>query len=176
MSRPSSRTSRKGTTKQNAPFLGCLALIPVALWVGDDLWALSRFWPAGDIGFGATVGVLLPIAVTNAKRAFRRARSAEGESESKGRGPSVGVGVACTAVAVMCGLAVARTIPGGRSSRRICSGEWAPCWVPEHYPAGTLTAIVSAVAMAVLVTWGRKWIQKSRTLLRRPAPKPARRG
>ncbi|EFL25571.1 hypothetical protein SSOG_05285 [Streptomyces himastatinicus ATCC 53653] len=48
----------------------------MSLWLGDELWDLAAYWPASGIGFGATVGVLLPITFTAAKRSFRRVDSA----------------------------------------------------------------------------------------------------
>ncbi|MEU0892998.1 hypothetical protein [Streptomyces massasporeus] len=66
--------SWKKNTKPAAVLVTLGAFLAVS-WLGDEMWSLSAYWPASGIGFGATVGVLLPITFIAAKRSFRRVHS-----------------------------------------------------------------------------------------------------
>ncbi|MER7396911.1 hypothetical protein ABT381_15525 [Streptomyces sp. NPDC000151] len=158
-----SEASRKKNAKQVAAVIALVGFLAVSLWLGDELWDLAVYWPATGIGFGVTVGVLLPITFTAAKRSFRRVNSAEGE-----RSPRWAVaGIAWAAVAVVSGMAVSRAIPGRRTSSKPCTSEWAPCWVNHLYPGAFLVVLGSLAATATIMTWGPSWMPKLRGQSRR---------
>ncbi|BDH16213.1 hypothetical protein [Streptomyces hygroscopicus] len=62
-----SKASRKKTAKQAAAVVALVGFFALSLWLGDEVWDLAAYWPATGIGFGVTVGVLLPITFTAAK-------------------------------------------------------------------------------------------------------------
>lgn len=75
MERSARSTSWKKNTKSAAALIALGGFLSLSLWLGDELWNLSAYWPTSGIGFGATVGVLLPITFTASKRSFRRVSS-----------------------------------------------------------------------------------------------------
>ncbi|MEU6114534.1 hypothetical protein ABZ840_08385 [Streptomyces sp. NPDC047117] len=158
-----SKVSRKKNAKQVAALVALVGFLGVALWLGDEVWGLAAYWPATGIGFGITVGVLLPLSFTAAKHSFRRANSAENTRSTKWT--VIGLGYA--AVAVVSGLAVARAIPGGRNSSKACTGEWEPCWINHVHPGSFLVVFGSLAATAALMTWLPRWMPKLRGQYRR---------
>ncbi|WP_406220763.1 hypothetical protein [Streptomyces decoyicus] len=161
MNRP--KASRKTIAKQVAAVVALCGFFALSLWLGDELWALSAYWPANSIGFGVTVGVLLPIMFTAAKRSFRRVNSAGSE-----RAPRwVVAGIVCAAVALVSGIAVSRAIPGRRSSSHPCLAEWQPCWVNHLYPGAFFVTLGSLAATATIMTWLPRWMPKLRAQFRR---------
>ncbi|MEV0600421.1 hypothetical protein AB0I82_14160 [Streptomyces sp. NPDC050315] len=158
-----SKASRKTNAKQAAAVVAFLGFFPLSLWLGDELWELSVYWPGSGIGFGVTVGVLLPITFTAAKRSFRRFNSTKGE-----RSPRWAVaGIVWAAAAVVSGMAASRAIPGRSSSRRPCTSEWHPCWVNHVYPGAFFVVLGSLAATAAIMTWGPNWMPKLRGQFRR---------
>ncbi|MFJ5798566.1 hypothetical protein [Streptomyces decoyicus] len=157
-----SKASRKTIAKQVVAIVALVGFFAVSLWLGDELWALSAYWPANGIGFGATVGVLLPITFTAAKRSFHRVNSA-----GSGRSPRWAVAsIVCAAVAVVSALAVSRAIPGRRSSDS-CLNEWQPCWVNHLYPGAFFVTLGSLAATVAVMTWLPSWMSKLRARSRR---------
>ncbi|MGP3950831.1 hypothetical protein [Streptomyces sp. 7N604] len=162
MNRSTRSTSQKKNAKQAAGLVALIGFFPLSLWLGDELWDLAAYWPATGVGFGVTVGVLLPITFTAAKRSFRRVNS-DGSRHS----PRWAVaGIVCAALAVVTALAVSRTIPG-RSSSRLCVDEWQPCWVNHLYPGAFLVTIGSLAATVTIMTWLPGWMSKLRARSRR---------
>ncbi|GAA0496357.1 hypothetical protein [Streptomyces olivaceiscleroticus] len=161
MNRP--KASRKTIAKQVAALVAILGLFALSEWLGDDLWDLAAHSTATDIGFGVTVGALLPITFTAAKRSFRRFNSAGSERSPRW----AAAGVAYAAVAVVSALAVARAIPGRKSVSRPCLDEWEPCWVNDHHPGAFFVTLGSLAATAALMTWLPRWMPKLRGQARR---------
>lgn len=155
-----SKVSRKNTTKQAAALVALVGFFALTLWLGDELWDLAAYWPATGIGFGVTVGVLLPITFTATKRSFRRL-------DSKHSIKWIVASIVCAAVTVVTAMAVARAIPGRRSSSAPCLNEWQPCWVTHLYPATFLVTIGSLAATATIMTWLPRWMPKLRSWFRR---------
>ncbi|MFF9785064.1 hypothetical protein [Streptomyces nigrescens] len=158
-----STASRKTIAKQAAAVVALCAFLALSLWLGDELWTLSAYWPANGIGFGVTVGVLLPITFTAAKRSFRRVNSAGSERSTRW----VVASIVCAAVTVVNALAVSRAIPGRRSSSHPCLAEWQPCWVNHLYPGAFFVTLGSLAATAALMTWLPRWMPKLRAQFRR---------
>ncbi|MFI9030008.1 hypothetical protein [Streptomyces sp. NPDC053560] len=153
-----SKVSRKAVAKQAAAVVALVGFFALSLWLGDELWDLAAYWPATGIGFGITIGVLLPLTFTAAKRSFRRANSAGDTRSTKW----TVVGLVYAAVAVVIGLAVSRAIPGKRSSSKPCLEEWQPCWVNHLYPGAFFVTLGSLAATAALMTWLPRWMPKLR--------------
>ncbi|MGC0327212.1 hypothetical protein RKD23_000202 [Streptomyces sp. SAI-170] len=162
MKRPARSTSWKKNTKQAAALVALGGFFALSLWLGDELWTLSAYWPASGIGFGATVGVLLPITFTAARRSFRRMYS----EESKYSPRWVVAGIGYAAVALVSALAASRAIPG-RGSSAPCHSEWQPCWVNHLYPGAFLVTLGSLAATVALMHWLPSWMSKLRALSRR---------
>ncbi|MGY5079300.1 hypothetical protein ACWIGX_19770 [Streptomyces nigrescens] len=158
-----SKVSRKTTAKQAAAVAALGGFFALSLWQGDELWDLAAYWPGTGIGFGATVGVLLPITATAAKRSFRRVRSASSERSTRW----VVASIVCAAVALVSAIAVSRAIPGRRSSSRPCLAEWQPCWVNHLYPGAFLVTLGSLAATVAVMTWLPSWRSKLRARFRR---------
>ncbi|MEU3899143.1 hypothetical protein [Streptomyces sp. NPDC045251] len=155
-------TSWKKNTKQAAALVALGGFLALSLWLGDEPWTLAAYWPASGIGFGATVGVLLPVTFKAAKRSFRRIHS-------DGSKPSpwwIVAGTAYAAVALVCALAAARAIPGKGSSPS-CRSEWQPCWVTHLYPGAFLVTLVSVVATVAAMHWLPSWTSALRARSRR---------
>ncbi|WP_063736089.1 hypothetical protein [Streptomyces sp. RTd22] len=163
MNRSARSTSRKKNAMQAAALVAFCGFFALSLWLGDELWDLAAYWPASGIGFGATVGVLLPITFTAAKRSFRRVNSAG----SKGAPRWVVAGIVCAAAAAVSAMAVSRAIPG-RGSSGPCLNEWQPCWVNHLYPEafvvtiGSLAATVAVMAWLPRSRWGRRLAARRR--------------
>ncbi|MFD8223339.1 hypothetical protein ACFV16_04100 [Streptomyces massasporeus] len=162
MRRSAPSTSWKRNTKSVAAIVVCGGFLAVSLWLGDELWSLSPYWPGSGIGFGATVGVLLPISFTAAKRSFRRISSDEGGLAARW----VVAGTVYAAVALVCALAASRAVPGKGSSGS-CRSEWQPCWVNHLYPGAFLVTLGSFVATVVIMHWLPSWRARLRVLSRR---------
>lgn len=162
MKRSAPRTSWKKNAKPAAALVALGGFLPLSLWLGDELWNLSAYWPASGIGFGATVGVLLPITFTAAKRSFRRVYS--GGSTYRPRW--VVAGIVYAAVALVSALAASRAIPG-RGSSASCHSEWQPCWVNHLYPGAFLVTFGSLVATAAVMHWLPSWMSNLRARSRR---------
>ncbi|MCL7493766.1 hypothetical protein M8I34_20530 [Streptomyces sp. MCA2] len=157
-----SKVSGKKNAMQAAALVALVGFLALSLWLGDELWDLAVYWPATGIGFGATVGVLLPITFTAAERSFRRDGSA-GRKQSSRRAVA---GVVCAALAVVSAMAVARAIPG-RGSSNPCLHEWQPCWVTHLYPGAFFVTVGSLAATATVMKWLPSWKSKLRTRSRR---------
>ncbi|WP_405841947.1 hypothetical protein OG528_27350 [Streptomyces platensis] len=157
-----SKASRKTSAKQVAALVALAGFFPLSLWLGDELWDLAAYWPASGIGFGATVGVLLPITFTATKRSVRRFHSAEGMHSTRW----AVAGIVCAAVALVSAMAASRAIPGKRSSD-LCLNEWQPCWVNHLYPGAFFVTLGSLAATAAIMTWLPRWLPKLRAQFRR---------
>ncbi|MFF4285699.1 hypothetical protein ACFY0R_10265 [Streptomyces sp. NPDC001633] len=153
-----SKVSRKTIAKQVAGIVALVGFFALSLWLRDELWDLSAYWPATGTGFGATAGVLLPTTVTAAKRAFRRGNSAEIKLSSRW----AVAGIVCAILALVSALAVSRAIPGRRSTSAPCLNEWQPCWVNHHHPGAFLATIGSLAATVAVMTWLPRWMPKLR--------------
>jgi hypothetical protein len=162
MKRSAPSTSWKKNTKPAAALVALGGFLAVSLWVGDELWSLSAFWPGSGIGFGTTVGVLLPITFTAAKRSFRRAHS-DGSTHSLRWSAA---GLVYAAVALVSALAASRAVPGKGASGP-CRSEWQPCWVNHLYPGAFLVTLGSFVATAAVMHWLPSWTSQLRALSRR---------
>ncbi|WP_326619570.1 hypothetical protein OG863_19795 [Streptomyces decoyicus] len=158
-----SKASRKKNAKQAAAVVAFVGFFALSLLLGDEVWDLAAYWPATGIGFGVTVGVLLPITFTAAKRSFHRVNSAGSERSARWAVASI----VCAAVALVSALAVSRAIPGRRSSSRPCLAEWQPCWVNHLYPGAFFVTLGSLAATAALMTWLPRWMPKLRGRFRR---------
>ncbi|BDH15389.1 hypothetical protein [Streptomyces hygroscopicus] len=158
-----SKVSRKTTAKQAAAVVAFVGFFALSLWLGDELWALSAYWPATGIGFGATVGVLLPIMFTAAKRSFHRVKSVRSKHSPRWAVASIVWAV----VALVSALAVSRVIPGRRSSSAPCLHEWQPCWVNHLYPGAFFVTLGSLAATVAVMTWLPSWMSKLRARFRR---------
>ncbi|MFJ3623710.1 hypothetical protein ACIPSH_37035 [Streptomyces iakyrus] len=148
MKRSARSTSRRRNTKSAAALVALGGFLALSLWLGDELWSLAAYWPATGTGFGATVGVLLPITFSAAGHCFRRA-SSDGSTYSP-RWVAAGLGYA--AVALVSALAASRAIPGKGSSSS-CHSEWQPCWVNHLYPEAFLVTLGSFAATVAVVYW-----------------------
>ncbi|MGY4971777.1 hypothetical protein ACWGCC_21690 [Streptomyces nigrescens] len=157
-----SKVSRKKTAKQAAAVVALGGFFALSLWLGDEVWDLAAYWPAAGIGFGATVGVLLPITFTAAKRSFHRVNSVKSKHSPRW----AVAGIVCAVVALVSALAVSRAIPGKRSSNS-CLNEWQPCWVNHLYPGAFFVTIGSLAAPATIMTWLPRWMPKLRARFRR---------
>ncbi|WP_169314243.1 hypothetical protein [Streptomyces piniterrae] len=157
-----SKASWKKIAKPAAALIAVGGFFALTLWLGDELWDLAAYWPATGIGFGATVGVLLPITFTAAKRSFHRVNSARSKHSTKW----TAAGIVCAAATVVNAMAVSRAIPG-RSSSNSCLNEWQPCWVNHLYPGAFLVTIGSLAATVTLMTWLPSRISKLRAQFRR---------
>ncbi|MFE1944882.1 hypothetical protein [Streptomyces massasporeus] len=162
MKRSAPSTSWKKNAKPAAAIVALGGFLAVSLWLGDELWNLSAYWPGSGIGFGATVGVLLPITFTASKRSFRRAHS-DGSTHSP---RWIAVGLAYAAVALVSALAASRAVPG-RGSSGLCRSEWQPCWVNHLYPGAFLVTLGGFVATVAVMYWLPGWMSRLRTLSRR---------
>lgn len=162
MKRSAPSTSWKKNVKQAAALAAFCGFLALSLWLGDELWNLSAYWPASGIGFGATVGVLLPITFTAAERSFRRV-SSDGSKYSP-RWVMATIGYA--AVALASALAASRAIPGKGSSAP-CHSEWQPCWVNHLYPGAFLATLGSLAATVAVMHWLPSWMSKLRARSRR---------
>jgi hypothetical protein len=162
MKRSAPSTSWKKNAKQAAVLVALGGFLALSLWLGDELWSLSAYWPASGIGFGATVGVLLPITFTAAKRSFRRVYS----DGSKHSPRWVVAGIVYAAVALVSALAASRAIPGKGSSAS-CHSEWQPCWVNHLYPGAFLVTLGSLAATVAVMHWLPSWMSKLRPQSRR---------
>ncbi|QKW09025.1 hypothetical protein HUT18_24215 [Streptomyces sp. NA04227] len=160
------RSARSTSWKKNAKAVAALAalggFLPLSLWLGDELWTLSAYWPASGIGFGATVGVLLPITFTASERCFRRASSDRSTYSPRW----VVAGIVYAAVALVSALAAARAIPG-KGSSPTCRHEWQPCWVNHLYPGAFLVTLGSVAATVAVIHWLPRWMPKLRARARR---------
>ncbi|MGI5199799.1 hypothetical protein ACQEVY_40220 [Streptomyces sp. CA-288835] len=161
MKRSGPSTSWKKNAKQAAAVVAVIGFLALSLWLGDELWQLSEYWPASGIGFGATVGALLPITFTAAKRSFRRGSS----NGSKYSPRWVVAGIVYAAVALVSALAASRVIPAKGSSGP-CHSEWQPCWVELLYPGAFLATLGSLVATLAVMHWRPNWMSKLRTKVR----------
>ncbi|TJZ44624.1 hypothetical protein FCH28_30415 [Streptomyces piniterrae] len=157
-----SKASRKKIAKPAAALIALGGFFALTLWLGDELWDLAAYWPATGIGFGATVGVLLPITFTAAKHSFRQVNSPRSKHSTKW----TAAGIVYAAVTVVNAMAVSRAIPG-RSSSNPCHNEWQPCWVNHLYPGAFLVTIGSLAATATIMTWLPSRTSKLRTRFRR---------
>lgn len=155
MKRTAPGTSWKKNAKQAAALVAVGGFLALSLWLGDELWNLSAYWPASGMGFGATVGVLLPITFTAAKRSFRRVYSDGGKYSPWW----VAAGIVYAAVALVSALAASRAIPG-KSSSASCRSEWQPCWVNHLYPGAFLVTLCSLVATVAVMYWLPSWMSK----------------
>ncbi|MFJ8049229.1 hypothetical protein [Streptomyces luteogriseus] len=162
MQRSASSANWKNNTKPAAALVAVVGFLALSLWLGDELWNLSAYWPGSGIGFGATVGVLLPITFAAAKRSFRRVRS-DGSRYSP---RWVVAGTAYAAVALASALAASRAIPGKGSSGP-CRSEWQPCWVNHLYPGAFLVTLGSFVATVVVMHGLPSGMAQLRSLSRR---------
>ncbi|MFF5371866.1 hypothetical protein [Streptomyces sp. NPDC013187] len=162
MKRSAPSTGWKHNTKPAAALVALGGFLALSLWLGDELWHLSAYWPASGIGFGATVGVLLPVTFTAARRSFRRVSS--GGSKYSPRW--IVAGVVYAAVALVSALAVSRAIPGKGSSGS-CRSEWQPCWVNHLYPGAFLVTLGSLVATVAVMHGLPSWVSRLRALSRR---------
>ncbi|MFC8142666.1 hypothetical protein ACFUKV_13085 [Streptomyces paradoxus] len=162
MKRSAPRTSRQKNAKQAAALVAVGGFLALSLWLGDELWTLSVYWPASGIGFGATVGVLLPITFTAARRCFRRFHS----DGSKYSPRWAGAGIAYGAVALLSAMAASRAIPG-KGSSATCRSEWQPCWVNHLYPGAFLATLGSLAATGAVMYWLPNWMPKLRARPRR---------
>ncbi|MFF7378849.1 hypothetical protein ACFY96_26765 [Streptomyces massasporeus] len=162
MKRSALSTSWTKNTKTVAALIALGGFLAVSLWLGDELWGLSAYWPGSGIGFGATVGVLLPITFTAAKRSFRRIHS-DGSTYSP---RWIAAGLVYGAVALVSALAASRAVPGKGSSGP-CRSEWQPCWVNHLYPGAFLVTLGSFVATVVVMLWLPRWRSRLRALARR---------
>ncbi|NGO45250.1 hypothetical protein [Streptomyces ureilyticus] len=162
MERSARSTSWKKNAKPAAALVALGGFLPLSLWLGDELWNLAAYWPASGIGFGATVGVLLPITFTAAERSFRRVSS----DGSKYSPRWVVAGIVYAAVALVSALAASRVIPGKGSSGP-CHSEWQPCWVNHVYPGAFLTTLGSLAATVAVMHWLPSWTSKLRARSRR---------
>ncbi|WP_158761664.1 hypothetical protein [Streptomyces sp. NRRL S-146] len=158
MKRSAPSTSWKKNTKPAAALVALAGFLAVSLWLGDELWGLSAFWPGSGLGFGATVGVLLPITFTAAKRSFRRAHSDGSTYPPRW----IVVGLVYAAVALVSALAASRAVPGKGSSGP-CRSEWQPCWVNHLYPGAFLVTLGAFVATVVLMHWLPGWMSRLRS-------------
>ncbi|RZB13229.1 hypothetical protein StrepF001_45340 [Streptomyces sp. F001] len=162
MKRSARSTNWKKNTKPAAALAALGGFLALSLWLGDELWNLSAYWPASGIGFGATVGVLLPITFTASKRSFRRVSSAGSKYSPRW----VVAGIVYAAVALMSALAASRAIPGKGSSAP-CHSEWQPCWMNHLYPGAFLVTLGSLAATVTVMHWLPNWLPKLRARSRR---------
>ncbi|MFG2138840.1 hypothetical protein [Streptomyces sp. NPDC048650] len=158
-----SKASRKTIAKQAAAVVAFCGFFALSLWLGDELWDLAVYWPATGIGFGVTVGVLLPITFTATKRSFHRVKSAGSEPSPRW----VVAGIVCAAVALVSAMAVSRAIPGRRSSSHPCLNEWQPCWVNHLYPGAFFVTLGSLAATVTITTRLPSWKSTLRARFRR---------
>ncbi|CAM5363838.1 hypothetical protein STENM223S_03938 [Streptomyces tendae] len=162
MKRSAPNMSRKKNAKPAAALIAICVFLALSLWLGDELWDLAVYWPASGTGFGATVGVLLPITFTAAERSFRRAGSV-------GNTPSprwVVAGTVCATAALVSGMAAARAVPGKGSSAS-CHSEWQPCWVGHLYPGAFLVTLGSLATTIAVLHWLPRRLSKVRPRPRR---------
>ncbi|MEU0175437.1 hypothetical protein ABZ178_19120 [Streptomyces massasporeus] len=162
MKRSAPSTRWKKNTKPVAALVALGGFLAVSLWLGDELWSLSAYWPGSGIGFGATVGVLLPITFTAAKRSFRRAHPDRSAYSPRW----IVVGLLYAAVALVSALAASRAVPG-KGSSGLCRSEWQPCWVNHLYPGAFLVTLGSFVATVAVMHWLPSWMSQLRALSRR---------
>ncbi|PTH88563.1 hypothetical protein C9J60_06765 [Streptomyces sp. A244] len=148
MQRSARSTSRQQNIKSVAALVAVGGFLALSLWLGDELWSFATYWPATGMGFGATVGVLLPVTFSGARHCFRRA-SSDGSPYSPGW---VAAGLVCAAVALVSALAASRAIPGKGSSSS-CRSEWQPCWVNHLYPEAFLVTLGSFAATVAVMYW-----------------------
>ncbi|MGH3311173.1 MAG: hypothetical protein ACRDP3_11400 [Streptomyces sp.] len=149
--------------KQAAALVALGGFFALSLWLGDELWDLAAYWPATGIGFGATVGALLPITFTATKRSLRRVNSASSTRSTKW----TMAGIACAAVSVVIAMAASRAIPGRKSASDPCLNEWEPCWVNHLYPGAFFVTLGSLAATVAIMTWLPSWMSKLRARFRR---------
>ncbi|MYS92923.1 MULTISPECIES: hypothetical protein [Streptomyces] len=162
MKRSASSTKWKQNSKPAAALVALGGFLALSLWLGDEVWDLAAYWPGSGIGFGATVGVLLPITFTAAQRSFRRVSSNGSEYSPRW----IVAGVVYAAVALVSALAASRAIPGKGSSGP-CRSEWQPCWVNHLYPGAFLVTLGSLVATVGFIHWMPSWMSQLRVLSRR---------
>lgn len=162
MKRSAPSTSWNKNAKQAAALVAFGGFLALSLWLGDELWNLSAYWPASGMGFGATVGVLLPTTFTAAKRSFRRVYSDGSDYSPRW----VVAGIVYAAVALVSALAASRAIPGKGSSAS-CRSEWQPCWVNHLYPGAFLVTLGSLAATVAVMHWLPSWTSKLRARSRR---------
>ncbi|MGW6542418.1 hypothetical protein ACWGBH_06135 [Streptomyces massasporeus] len=162
MTRSATSTGWTRNSKSVAAIVASGGFLAVSLWLGDELWSLSAYWPGSGIGFSATIGVLLPITFTAAKRSFRRVSSDGSEHAVRW----TVAGAVYAAVALVCALAASRAVPGKGSSGP-CRSEWQPCWVNHLYPGAFLTTLGSFVATLVVMHGLPSWMSRLRVLSRR---------
>lgn len=162
MTRSARRRGWNQNTKSAAALVALGGFLPLSLWLGDELWNLSAYWPASGIGFGASVGALLPITFTASERSFRRASS--GGSTYSPRWVAAGIGYG--AVALVSALAAARAIPGKSNSAR-CRSEWQPCWVDHVYPGAFFATLGGLAATVAVMYWLPKRLPRLRARFRR---------
>ncbi|MFG2030415.1 hypothetical protein [Streptomyces sp. NPDC048825] len=161
MKRSAPSPSWKKNAKQAAALVALGGFLALSLWLGDELWNLSAYWPASGIGFGATVGVLLPITFTAAKRSFRRVYSDRSKHSTRWGMAAI----VYAAVALVSALAASRAIPGKGSAS--CRSEWQPCWVNHLYPGAFLVTLGSLAATVAVMHWLPSWMSKLRARSRR---------
>ncbi|WP_437066099.1 hypothetical protein [Streptomyces sp. enrichment culture] len=154
-------TSRKEHTQQAAVLVALAGFLGVSLWLGDELWQLAAYWPGSGLGFGVTVGVLLPVTFRAARRSFRRATSYGSTYSPRWVVAGVGYG----AVALVSALAVSRAVPGKGSPP--CQSEWQPCWVNHLYPGAFLATLVSLAATVAAMQVLPRQMSKFRARYRR---------
>jgi hypothetical protein len=162
MKRSAPSTGWKKNAKPAAALAALVGFLALSLWLGDELWNVSAYWPGSGIGFGVTVGIVLPITFTAAQRSFRRVHS-DGIKYSP---RSVVAGSVYAAMALVSALAASRVIPGKGSSGP-CHSEWQPCWVNHLYPGAFLVTLGSFAATVGVMHWLPSWMPRLRALSRR---------